>query len=144
MSKPYNTHPGAGESRCLSLIEKILQIGQRQVPNVKSRDWFKNLTCLWTNAKDPKLLQIIQGAPRGCGERDFIAVSYTSKHTLGLECSRSREYTVIEAGGRCRCKSIIRDEILTRVLRYARQNGLQRFWIDKQCSPQDSRIPATA
>jgi hypothetical protein len=87
------------------------------------------------NARDPKLLQIIQGTPYGCREEDFIAVSYTSKHTLELECDRNRGYTVIGTGGRSRRKSIVRDEILTRVLRYARHNGLQRFWIDRECSP---------
>jgi hypothetical protein len=87
------------------------------------------------DAKDPKLLQTIQGTPYGCREEDFIAVSYTSKHTAELECDRNRGYTVIGTGGRSRRKSIVRDEILARVLRYARHNGLQRFWIDRVCSP---------
>jgi hypothetical protein len=47
----------------------------------------------------------------------------------------SRGYTVIEAGGESRRKSIVRDEVSTRVLRCARHNGIRRFWIDREYSP---------
>jgi hypothetical protein len=85
--------------------------------------------------RPPKVLQIKRGIPDGCKYGDFIAVSYSSEHTPGLECGRSRGFTVIEAGGESRRESIVRDEVLTRVLRYARHNGLRRFWIDRECSP---------
>jgi hypothetical protein len=85
--------------------------------------------------RPPKVLQIKRGIPDGCKYGDFIAVSYSSEHTPGLECGRSRGFTVIEAGGESRRESIVRDEVLTRVLRYARHNGLCRFWIDRECSP---------
>jgi hypothetical protein len=62
-------------------------------------------------------------------------VSYSLRHTPGLECGCDGGYTVVEAGGRSRRKSIVRDEVLTSVLRYARHNGLRRFWIDRECSP---------
>jgi hypothetical protein len=42
---------------------------------------------------------------------------------------------VIEAGGESRRKKIVRDEVLTRVLRYARHNGIRQFWIDREYSP---------
>jgi hypothetical protein len=135
MFETRNARFRVGESPRSSLVDRILHIERRQVPNDKSGAWFENLTCLWMNAKDPKLLQIIQGTPYGCREKDFIAVSYTSKHTPELECDRNRGYTVIETRGRSRRKSIVRDEILARVLRYAKHNGLQRFWIDGGCSP---------
>jgi hypothetical protein len=61
--------------------------------------------------------------------------AYTSKHTTGFECDRSRGYTVIGTGGRSRRKSILRNEILARVLRYARHNGIRRSWIDREYSP---------
>jgi hypothetical protein len=85
--------------------------------------------------RPPKVLQIKRGIPDGCKYGDFIAVSYSSEHTPGLECGRSRGFTVIEAGGESRRESIVRDEVLTRVLRYARHNGLRRFWINRECSP---------
>jgi hypothetical protein len=135
MAKSNKIYPEAGEKADLSLVDKILEIGRHCVPNNKSRIWFENLTCLWTDTKHPKVLQIKRGIPGGHRYDNFIAVSYSSEHTPGLECDRSRGYTVVEAGGRSRRESIVRDEVLTRVLRYARHNGLRRFWIDRECSP---------
>lgn len=135
MAKTNKIYPEAGEKADLSLVDKILEIGRHCVPNNKSRIWFENLTCLWTDTKHPKMLQIKRGIPGGHRYDNFIAVSYSSEHTPGLECDRSRGYTVVEAGGRSRRESIVRDEVLTRVLRYARHNGLRRFWIDRECSP---------
>ena len=73
------------------------------------------------------MLQIKQGIPDSYRYDNFIPISYSLKHTPGLEYDRSRRYTVIETGGRSRRESIVRDEVLTRVLRYARHNGLRRF-----------------
>jgi hypothetical protein len=135
MSKIHKFHPEAGENSRLSLVDKMLEIGHHRIPNEKSRIWFENLTCLWTDANYTKVMQIVRGTPYGFGEQDFIAVSYASKPTPGLECGRNRGYNVVEAGGQSRRKSVVRDEVLTRVLRYARHNGIRRFWIDKECSP---------
>jgi hypothetical protein len=135
MSKTHEAHPEAGENSRLSLVGKMLEIGHHRIPNEKSRIWFENLTCLWTDTNYSKVMQIMRGTPYGSGERDFIAVSYASKHTPGLECGRNRGYTVVEAGGQSYRKSIVRDEVLTRILRYARHNGIRRLWIDRECSP---------
>jgi hypothetical protein len=135
MAKTHKHHPEAGENSHLSLVDKILEIGHHRIPNEKSRIWFENLTCLWTDTNHSKVMQIKRGTAYGCGEQDFIAVSYTSKHTPGLESGRNHGYIVVEAGGQSRRQSIVRDEVLARVLCYARHNGLRRFWIDRECSP---------
>jgi hypothetical protein len=135
MAKPHKVHPEPRGNADLSLVDKILEIGCHCVPNKKSRIWFENLTCLWTDTRHPNVLQIKRGIPDGYKYDNFIAVSYSSEHTPGLECDRSHGYTVIEAGGRSRRASIVRDEVLARVLRYARHNGLRRFWVDRECSP---------
>jgi hypothetical protein len=135
MTKTHKVHLEAGKTADPSLVDKILEIGRCRVSSEKSRIWFENLTCLWTDTRHPNVLQIKRGIPDGYRYDNFIAVSYSSKHTPGLECDQSRGYTLIESGGRSRRESIVRDEVLTRVLRYARHNGLRRFWIDRECSP---------
>lgn len=35
---------------------------------------------------------------------------------------------------------VVCDEVLTRVLRYAKHNGLRRFWIDRECSPLEDDL----
>jgi hypothetical protein len=135
MAKTHQYHPEAGKNSHLSLVDKILDIGLHSVPYDKTRIWSGNLTCLWTDANYLKVLQIKRGIPDGYECDGFIAVPYTSKHTPRLECGRSRGYSMIEAEGESRCQSIVRDEVLTRGLRYARNNGIRRFWIDRKCSP---------
>jgi hypothetical protein len=145
MAKTYKHYPEAGENSHFSLVEKIPEIGLHSVPNDKSRICFENLTCLWTDTSHPEVLQMKRGIPNGHKHDEFIAVSYSLEHTPGLECGHSRGYTVVEAGGESRCESIVRDEVLIRVLRYARHNGLRRFCIDKECSsledePEEKQI----
>jgi hypothetical protein len=135
MAKTHKVHSGAEKTADLLLVDKILEIGRHCISDGKSRIWFESLTCLWTHTRHSNLLQIKRGIPDGYRYDNFIAVSYSSKHTPGLECDRSRGYTVIESGGRGRRESIVCDEVLTWVLRYARHNGLRRFWIDRECSP---------
>jgi hypothetical protein len=69
--------------------------------DAKSRDWFKNLICIWMKVKNAKTLQIMPDTPYGCGEQDIIAVPYNSIHTPGFECDRNRGYTaMLEKFGR--------------------------------------------
>jgi hypothetical protein len=89
---------------------------------------------LWTDTRHPEVLLMKRGIPNGHKHGEFIAVSYSSEHTPGVEYGRSRGYTVIEAGGERLRKSIVRDEVSTRVFRYARHNGIRRFWIDREYS----------
>jgi hypothetical protein len=137
MSGTHKFHPEAEENSHISLVDKILQIGHHQSPNDKSRIWFENLTCLWTDTNHSETLQIKQGIPYGCDDSGFIAVSYSSEHTPGLECDHNGRYTIIGSSGGYVRRSKVRDVILRRILRYAKHKNVCRFWIDKECSPEE-------
>jgi hypothetical protein len=136
MSKIYRYQSGLGEISHLSLVDEILEIARYQISNDKSKIWFENLTCLWTNTNHPKVLQVKRGLPYGYEDDNFIAVSYSSEHTPGLEYDRHGRYTIISGSGTYVRRSKVRDEILYRVLRYASHKHVCRFWIDKECSPE--------
>jgi hypothetical protein len=137
MSETHKTYPGAEENSHISLVDKILYVGHHRSPNNKSRIWFENLTCLWTDTNHPKTLQIRQGIPHGCDDGRFIAVSYSFEHTPGLECDRNGRYIIIGPSGEYIRRSKVRDVILRRILRYAKHKNMCRFWIDKECSPTE-------
>jgi hypothetical protein len=137
MSGTHKFHPEAEENSHISLVDKILRIGHHRSLNDKSRLWFKNLTCLWTDTNHSKTLRIKQGIPYGCKEGGFIAVSYSSEHTPGLECDRNGIYTIIGPSGGYVRRSKVRDVILCRILRYAKHKNVCRFWVDKECSPEE-------
>jgi hypothetical protein len=99
MSKIHRYQSGLGEISHLSLVDEILEIARRQIPNIESKIWFENLTCLWTNRNHPKVLQIKRGSPYGHEDNNFIAVSYSSEHTPGLECGRHGGYTIMSGSG---------------------------------------------
>ena len=137
MSAAHKFHPEAEENVHFSLIDEILRIGNYQSPNDKSKIWFENLTCLWIDTNHSKTLQIRQGTAHGCDDGGFIAVSYSFKHTPGLESDRNGRYIIIgPSGGHVR-RSKVRDVILHRILRYAKHKNVCRFWIDKECSPEE-------
>lgn len=117
MSATHETHPEAEENLHISLVDKILQIGHQQSRNDKSRIWFENLACLWTDTNHSETLQINQGIPDGCDDGGFIAVSYSFEHTPGLECDCSGKYTIIGPSGGYVRRSKVRDVILYRILR---------------------------
>jgi hypothetical protein len=137
MSGTHRSHPEAEDNSHYSLVDKILRIEHHRSPNDKSRIWFKNLTCLWTDTNHSKTLQIKQGIPYGCDVGSFIAVSYSSEHTPGLECDRNGIYIIIGPSGGYVRRSKVRDVILRRILRYAKHKNVCRFWIDKECSPEE-------
>ena len=137
MPGTHKTHPEAGENLHISLVDEILQIGHHQSLNNKSRIWFENLSCLWTDTNDSEKLQIKRGIPYGCDDGGFIAVSYSFEHTPELECYRNGRYIIIGPSGEFVRRSKVRDVILCRILRYAKHKDLCRFWIDKECSPTE-------
>jgi hypothetical protein len=137
MSDTHRPHPEAEENSHYSLVDKILQIEHHRSPSDRSRIWFKNLTCLWTDTNHSKTLQIKQGIPYGCDDGSFIAVSYSSEHTPRLECDRNGIYIIIESSGGYVRRSKVRDVILRRILRYAKHKNVCRVWIDKECSPEE-------
>lgn len=137
MSWIHDAHLGAGEHHHPSLIQRILDIGQSGVPNDKSKAWSQNLTCLWISTRTSNSLQIIRGMPEGDDDERYIAVSYSWTVTPGLECNRSGRYAVAETRGLYLRQSKVRDEVLSRALRYANYHGLRRIWIDNECSPQE-------
>lgn len=94
------------------------------------------MTCLWTDTNHPETLQIKQGVPNGCDDGGFIAVSYSFKHTPGLECDRKGRYIIVGPFGGFVRRSKVRDVMLCRILRYAKHKNVCRFWIDKECSPE--------
>jgi hypothetical protein len=122
MSETHKCYPEAEENLHLSIVDKILQIGHHQIPNDKPRIWFKNLTCLWRDTNHPKTLQNKRGIPYGNDGDDFIAVSYSSEHTPGLECGRNGKYTIIGPSGKYVRRNKVCDVIFRRILRYA-QDG---------------------
>jgi hypothetical protein len=136
MSKIHRYRSGLGEISHLSLVDEILEIARYQISNDKSKIWFENLTCLWTNTNHPNVLQVKRGLPYGYEDDNFIAVSDSSEHTPGLECDRHGRYTIINGSGRYVRRSKVRDDILYRILRYARHKNVCRLWIDQECSPE--------
>jgi hypothetical protein len=140
MTEIRNADPDAGPSSGQTLVSKILDVGRLRALNDKSETWFKNLSCLWMNAGGPNALQIIEGTPDGYDDADYIAVSYSWTLTPRLECDRNGKYAVIGQRGECLRKSVVRDEVLERALRYAHYIGICRLWIDKECSPQENSV----
>ena len=140
MTETRNTHLDAGRNSSPTLISTILDIARLHTPNNKSNSWFKNLSCLRMNAASPNTLQIVKGTPYGNNDADYIAVSYSCTPTPTLECDRNGKYVVIRARGDPVRKSVVRDEVLERVLRYANHIGKCRIWIDKECSPQEDLV----
>lgn len=82
----------------------------------------------------------MKGTPYGNNDVDYIVVSYSWTPTPRLERDRNGGYAVTRARGGHRRKSVVRDEVLERVLRYANHIGIFRLWIDKECSPQEDLV----
>jgi hypothetical protein len=137
MPRTHKIRPEAEENSHISPVGKIPHIGHHRDPNNKLRIWFKYLTCLWTDTNHSKPPQIKQGISYGCDYGGFIAVSYSSEHTPGLEGDRNDRYTIIGPSGGYVRRSKVRDVILCRILRYAKHKNMCRFWIDKECSPTE-------
>jgi hypothetical protein len=140
MTETRNTHLDAGRNPHPTLISTILDIARLRTPNNKSKSWFKDLSCLRMDAASLNTLQIVKGTPYGNNDADYIAVSYSWTPTPRLECDRNGGYAVIGARGGHPRKSVVRDEVLERVLRYANHIGIFRLWIDKECSPQEDLV----
>jgi hypothetical protein len=140
MTETRNTYLDAGKNSHPTLLSTILDIARLHTPNNKSKSWFKHLSCLWINAASPNTLQIVKGTPYGNNDADYIAVSYSWTPTPRLECDRNGKYVVTGARGDPVRKSVVRDEVLERVLRYANHIGKSRVWIDKECSPQENLV----
>jgi hypothetical protein len=136
MSKIHIYESGLGEISHLSLVDEISKIARHQIPNDKSKIWFENLTYLWTNTNHPKVLKIKRGLPSGYEDDNFIAVSYSSEHTPGLERGRYGRYTMRSGSGKYVRRSKVRGDMMYRILRHARNKDVCRFWIDKECSPE--------
>jgi hypothetical protein len=129
-----------GESSCPTLASKLLNIGRLRTLNDKSNSWFENLSCLWMNAGGSNGLQIKQGTPDGYNDADYIAVSYSWTPSPRLECDPNGKYAVTGARGEHLHRSVVRDEVLERVLRYANNIGIRGLWIDKECNPQEDLV----
>jgi hypothetical protein len=140
MTETRDYHLDAGRNSRPTLISTILDIARLHTPNNKSKSWFKNLSCLRMNAASPNTLQIVKGTPYGNNDADYIAVSYSWTPAPRLECDRNGKYIVTGAHGNPVRKSVVRDEVLERVLRYANHIGKCRIWIDKECSPQEDLV----
>jgi hypothetical protein len=134
MSEIHTYRSGLADNSHLSLVDEILEIARRQISDDKSEIWFENLKCLWTNTNHPEVLQIKRGIPNGYKDNNCIAVSYSSEHMLGLEFGRHGGYTIMSGSGTYIRRSKVRNDILYRVLRYARHRNVCLFWIDKECS----------
>ena len=140
MTETRNTHLDAGRNSRPTLISTVLDIARVHTPNNKSKSWFKNFSCLRMNAASPNTLHIVKGTHYGNNDADYIALSYSWTPTPRLECDRNGKYIVTGAFGDPVRKSVVRDEVLERVLRYANHIGKCRIWIDKECSPQENLV----
>ncbi|KAK0303173.1 hypothetical protein LTR82_017647 [Friedmanniomyces endolithicus] len=54
-----------------------------------------------------------------------------------LECNQAGKYRITDARGENIRLSKVRDEALSRVIRYAMHHKISRFWIDQECIPQN-------
>jgi hypothetical protein len=70
------------------------------------------------------------------GVSPYIAVSYTSSGTRGLESESTGAYRLGGAEVTMPGRNKVRDEILARTINYACHKGVQHFWIDGECVPQ--------
>lgn len=70
----------------------------------------------------------------------YVAVSY-SWEASPYEDEAAGRYTIVNLRtGRSR-PSVVRDEVLSRVLAYAVYKKLLKFWIDRECIEQDYLTP---
>lgn len=119
-----------------TLVTKLLEIERFRTPNNKSLEWIENLSCLWRDSAQPRTLQLESNPCRGV-EGDYVAVSYSWAITPGLESASSGGFTITDPKGDHFRQSVIRNEVLERVVRYADLKKISRIWIDQECSPQD-------
>jgi hypothetical protein len=129
MTEVRNADPDAETSSYPTLASKILDVGRLRALNDKSKTWFNIFSDLWMNAGGPNALQTIKGTPDGYDDADYIAVSYSWTLMPRLECDRNGKYAVTGQRGECLRKSVVRDEVLERALRYANYIGICRLWI---------------
>ncbi|GIZ48177.1 hypothetical protein CKM354_001125000 [Cercospora kikuchii] len=97
--------------------------------------WAKNLSCIWINPNNT--LQLRGGRYRSSGIQDYVAVSYSWKETPGLEDAKAGGYSIFDCKDGHVRPSKVRDQALSRVIRYAKYHQVFRFWIDRECIPDD-------
>lgn len=135
---PYpGTCCGPEELEQSSVVSKLLEIARSQSPNDKSSSFIRTLTCLRVNQDGNYSLRLeTQDATRKI-DRDYVAVSYCWEPSIGLDRTESGKYRVKDTEGRYLRRTKVRDELLIRVIRYARCNKVTRIWIDQECILQE-------
>ncbi|KAK1811659.1 hypothetical protein LTR12_013960 [Friedmanniomyces endolithicus] len=113
-----------------TLAARLIEIERFQAPNDKSTAWIKDLACLWISPNDMNVLQLKRRPLQSFEDQDYIAVSYSWKHTPILECNQAGKYRITGAQGERIRQSKVRNEVLLRVIRYAIHHKISRFWID--------------
>jgi len=91
---------------------------------------------LWIDPNDMNELHLSGKSLHGPKGQDYIAVSYSWKHTPILKSSEAGRYRIIGTEGQIVRQSKVRDEALSRVIHYALRHEVFSFWIDQECTPQ--------
>ena len=122
-----------------SIVSKILEIQRKCIENKKSIVWAKNLECLSIIDDKRKILGIGRKPNTGPEDNKYIAVSHAWAYSLIPENSSPGLYRIrSRPGGPTRpCKT--RDEVLDRVISYAKHHNITRFWIDIECLDQKDK-----
>ena len=138
----YSPKPASSDTLCCrfeeltgtTLVEKLLKIQQYATPNDKSLDWAMNLRCL-SHRFGTNIFDLKKKPNRGGDFNDYIAVSYSWENTLAVENEKHGGY-IIKSRNRLNRRSIVRDRVLFRTLRYAEHVNIRRIWIDQECFAQ--------
>lgn len=126
-----------GELEQSSVVSKLLEIARSGSPNDKSSAFIQTLTCLRVSQSGNYRLRLETQDARRKIDGDYIAVSHCWEPSVGLDRIESGKYGVKDTGGRYSRQTKVRDELLNRVIRYARSVKVTRIWIDQECIIQE-------
>ena len=119
------------------MVSNLQQIENFRVHPEKSNLWAENLECLSVSDYDDSVLELSRKPSTGADARKYIAVSHAWRYSVKADTTpdgRYRTYTAPRTPPRP-CK--IRDEVLDRIIAYARYFEVPKFWIDTECIRQD-------
>jgi hypothetical protein len=124
-----------------SLVDRILQIQTYRAKETDTASWIENLECLSLKGRSKPWLELAKLDSDGPGYRKFVAVSYRtepedlSEGTVPVGMEKRRR------SGRGTLVNHVqtREIVLSRVLKYAGNVGVDYFWIDKECIVQNNK-----
>jgi hypothetical protein len=120
-----------------SIVSNLLKIQNLVVDATKAVSWAENLKCLSISSYDDTILELSTKPSHGLDATNYIAVSHAWSYSRKSDQSLTGRYRARIAGRTRfrRCK--VRDEVLDRVIAYAKHFKVSRFWLDIECIDQN-------